>query len=353
MPALFLALARGNYAAATALGEQLLHLTMKDAPPAAQIFPYYGMACAALAQGDYVHAKSYAERSLFFAAAADMPRDRTFPHGLLGQIALAEGELSAAKRHFNAAYTINLEYGDRGGIAEHLANLAGVALLQHEWGEARGLYAASHTVYQEIGDRGGSARTALGMGIVSHELDELNAARHHFSRALMIALDAQIVPVLLSIAVAAGDFLLQTGGAQVLALRVLAFVLQHPSSDERTRQQALDALARVGRSADDLPESRDTLTSLTAALQTELAVPAGESLSRPNLNNQPLAEPLTDREIEVLQLLAGGRSNPEIAEALVVTVGTVKSHTSHIFRKLDVSNRTQAVLRARELGLLT
>jgi LuxR family transcriptional regulator, maltose regulon positive regulatory protein len=65
-----------------------------------------------------------------------------------------------------------------------------------------------------------------------------------------------------------------------------------------------------------------------------------------------LVLPLSGRELEVLQLLADGRPNREIAEELVVTVDTVKSHVTHILDKLGVANRTQAVTRAHELGLL-
>jgi LuxR family maltose regulon positive regulatory protein len=65
-----------------------------------------------------------------------------------------------------------------------------------------------------------------------------------------------------------------------------------------------------------------------------------------------LALPLSGRELEVLQLLAAGSSNQAIAEELVVTLATVKSHVTHIFDKLGVANRTQAVIRARQLGLL-
>jgi LuxR family maltose regulon positive regulatory protein len=66
----------------------------------------------------------------------------------------------------------------------------------------------------------------------------------------------------------------------------------------------------------------------------------------------PLVEPLTPRELEVLQLMAAGQSNQEIARALVVSVGTVKKHLSNIFGKLDATSRTQAVARAREFQLL-
>jgi LuxR family maltose regulon positive regulatory protein len=63
-------------------------------------------------------------------------------------------------------------------------------------------------------------------------------------------------------------------------------------------------------------------------------------------------EPLSDRDREVLQLVATGLSNSQIAARLIVTTGTVKTHINHIFGKLGVQSRTQAVARARELGLL-
>jgi LuxR family maltose regulon positive regulatory protein len=65
-----------------------------------------------------------------------------------------------------------------------------------------------------------------------------------------------------------------------------------------------------------------------------------------------LTEPLTDRELEVLGLLAAGMANKQIARELVVAPETAKKHVSHILGKLGAANRTQAVARARELGLL-
>jgi LuxR family transcriptional regulator, maltose regulon positive regulatory protein len=78
-------------------------------------------------------------------------------------------------------------------------------------------------------------------------------------------------------------------------------------------------------------------------------------LARPRRSGVAVAGllvPLSGRELEVLQLLADGKPNQAIAEELVVTVDTVKSHVSHILDKLGAANRTQAVARARELGLL-
>ena len=66
----------------------------------------------------------------------------------------------------------------------------------------------------------------------------------------------------------------------------------------------------------------------------------------------PDVEPLTPRELEVLHLIAAGKSNGEIAGAMVVAVSTVKAHINSIFGKLGVTSRTQALVRARELQLL-
>ncbi|OAN49012.1 DNA-binding response regulator [Chloroflexus islandicus] len=66
----------------------------------------------------------------------------------------------------------------------------------------------------------------------------------------------------------------------------------------------------------------------------------------------PLAEPLTEREMDVLRGIAAGQSNREIADQLYISEGTVKNHVSNLLAKLAVRDRTQAIIRARELGLI-
>jgi LuxR family maltose regulon positive regulatory protein len=70
------------------------------------------------------------------------------------------------------------------------------------------------------------------------------------------------------------------------------------------------------------------------------------------VNLPPGVEPLTVRELDVLRLIATGKSNGEIAETLVVAVSTVKAHINNIFGKLGVTSRTQALARARDFQLL-
>jgi DNA-binding NarL/FixJ family response regulator len=86
--------------------------------------------------------------------------------------------------------------------------------------------------------------------------------------------------------------------------------------------------------------------AITAGLLQRLAErpPSSERLDRP--------DPLTPREVEILRLLAGGYSNREIGRALHLTEGTVKNHVSNLLWKLGVRDRTRAVLRGLELGLI-
>ena len=67
---------------------------------------------------------------------------------------------------------------------------------------------------------------------------------------------------------------------------------------------------------------------------------------------QVLVDPLSERETEVLRLIVAGLSNQEIAEELTIAESTVKTHINHIYSKLNVTSRTQAVVKAREFKLL-
>jgi len=79
---------------------------------------------------------------------------------------------------------------------------------------------------------------------------------------------------------------------------------------------------------------------------------AASSTHKKTILTQPLIEPLSERELQVLRLVADGFSNGQIADKLFIAPGTVKKHINNIFGKLGVQSRTQSVARARELKLL-
>jgi LuxR family maltose regulon positive regulatory protein len=108
-------------------------------------------------------------------------------------------------------------------------------------------------------------------------------------------------------------------------------------------------MARLLSQAAALGKMPDYLGKLLAACRAE-EQKSEDPASR--LPAQPLIEPLSLRELEVLQLMAQGHSNQEISERLFLALSTVKGHNRRIFDKLQVQRRTEAVARARELGLL-
>jgi LuxR family maltose regulon positive regulatory protein len=107
---------------------------------------------------------------------------------------------------------------------------------------------------------------------------------------------------------------------------------------------------KEGGLAPTLPNvSRKYVGKLLAAIKVRTASPIGMSLSA---TAGSLVEPLSERELEVLRLVALGASNREIARKLFISLSTVKTHINNIYRKLEVRTRTQALARARELMLL-
>jgi LuxR family maltose regulon positive regulatory protein len=112
------------------------------------------------------------------------------------------------------------------------------------------------------------------------------------------------------------------------------------------------AQEQVHRPADTNPDFlRDYATHLLSQFDTESYVVTG-TVGKKTISD-PLVESLSQRELEVLRLIALGMTNEAIARQIIVSPGTVKAHTANIYRKLDVANRTEAVARARQLGLIS
>lgn len=110
-------------------------------------------------------------------------------------------------------------------------------------------------------------------------------------------------------------------------------------------------------SADKLCEAVRAAAKGTAVLEPSVAARLMAGVNRLAARDgrkvsQPLADPLSERELAVLRLLAAGQSNKEIGSELGITEGTVKNHMTNVLGKLGVLDRTQAALRAREMGLV-
>ena len=110
-----------------------------------------------------------------------------------------------------------------------------------------------------------------------------------------------------------------------------------------------DLILELRRRASAWYAERSASEGLPARLQ-----PAFVTLSNPfdSESDELVTESLTEREYEILALISQGLSNQQIADRLVITVGTVKGHVTHVLDKLNAQSRTEAVARARYLGLL-
>jgi LuxR family maltose regulon positive regulatory protein len=144
---------------------------------------------------------------------------------------------------------------------------------------------------------------------------------------------------------------LQAHGEKDKAVQLLcnALALAEPGGFIRLFVDEGPPMAHLLSEAQALGMMPDYTGKLLAVFEAEEQKSADTS---PRPPAQPLLEPLSPRELEVLHLMAQGLSNQEMSERLFLALDTVKGHNRKIFGKLQVQRRTEAVARARELGLL-
>ena len=145
---------------------------------------------------------------------------------------------------------------------------------------------------------------------------------------------------------------LQAGGDTDQAITALekALTLAKPAGFIRIFVDEGPAMARLLYDALARGIAPDYVRRLLAAFP--LGEPEQATATKSKVDQSELIEPLSDREIEVLQLIAEGLTNPEISLRLCVSLNTVKTHTRNIYAKLGVHTRTQAVARGRALGII-
>ena len=146
-------------------------------------------------------------------------------------------------------------------------------------------------------------------------------------------------------------FTLKADTAAALAELKLALALAEPggfimifASKGKPMADLLEEIVAVKKRDHDATKAG---FSLSYAKKILSVIKAG---TRPKIEG--LMEPISERELEVLYLIAAGLSNREIAEKLFISLNTVKTHTKNINSKLNVNSRTKAIARAKELGLL-
>jgi DNA-binding NarL/FixJ family response regulator len=118
---------------------------------------------------------------------------------------------------------------------------------------------------------------------------------------------------------------------------------------DATKQELVDAIRRTLRGKNSLDHELAMRLLQHLGREAEQREPG---LPRPKERLEPLPEPLTPRELEIVRLLAKGLTNRQISQELTISAATVKVHIEHLLAKLKVSDRTQAAVRASQAGLL-
>ncbi|MEU6135114.1 LuxR C-terminal-related transcriptional regulator [Nocardioides sp. NPDC047086] len=335
-----LALAQGSPVEAERLYERAL-ATAREHPEVALPVTgdlHVGLAGALCECGDLTGATAHLRAARELGEVASMPENRHRWYVAMAALRRAEGDLEAAATNLDHARLLYLpgffpETRPLPALRARIDIVRGRLDLAEGWarearptGDGGYLDECNQVTFARLLIATRRAATALdllgrlrpdaerqGRGGSLIEIDMLQALAHHAEGAL----DAAMPPLTRA---------LESG---VPAGYVRIFL------DEGEEMSALLAVA----------QHRSPATAAIAALRTNEA-------QGPKAAAEVLPEPLSDRELQVLSLLATELTGPEIARRLFVSVNTLRTHTRHIFTKLDVTTRARAVRRARDLGLV-
>ncbi|MBN1659771.1 MAG: tetratricopeptide repeat protein [Anaerolineae bacterium] len=342
-----LAVCMGRLREAEAIYQEALQTaTRYKSPAAAQA--YTDLARVYREWNDLASVRFYAEKLIESAATWGVADAVAGGHLYLALVLQAEGDVPGANRAIAEAGRVmrhhSLELASMPWLGATRARLwleQGRLDDARRWAETRGLGIEDRfDLWHEIEYSTlvrillAEGRVEEAMRLLSRLQDAVESTGRHGDLIGVLALRAMAL-----------DAQAETGAA--LAVLKQAVRLARPEGYVRTFLEAgrrIEPLLKIAigqwQGDDLLPYVR----KLLAAFDVEGGRPAAVQASEPAI--------LSERELEVLCLMAAGCSNQEIADELVIALGTTKRHTANIFDKLDVRNRTEAVARARELGLL-
>ena len=334
--------------------------TPERAPVAAAGIAHVGLAELAYQWGDLDAALEHATEGIALCQQLSYRRPLTAGLATLARIRLAERDRSGAFEAIEKAPQIAESVGVT-SLLNPLPELRARFLLEQgdlgrviRWTKDRGLKPDDSPSYPREPEYLILARVLLAQGRLNQALDLLN--RMH-ERAVAQGRFGTVIEnrALYSVTAAAAS-----DETSALASLTEALTLAQPQGYIRVFADEGQPMGDLLRRFVSLQRTQPTavgdvplsyLGRLMRAFEPE-AGPAGATGRRRGVGIPGLVETLTERELEVLHHVAAGKPNRDIADALYVTVDTVKKHVSHIFEKLGATNRTEATARARDLGLL-
>jgi predicted ATPase/DNA-binding CsgD family transcriptional regulator/DNA-binding XRE family transcriptional regulator len=285
----------------------------------------------------------------------------------LGYVRLHQSDSQAAHALYMESLSLNSGLGNQQGIADCLSHLGTAAFVQDDVAAAHTFHEQSLSIWERLGDTEGIAYAQYHLGDVALAQGQQDAAARWFAASLATAVELEWPLAIVSALEGAVALAVRRGDPRT-AVRLAAFAalvrqtVTLPLSPERAqlleRRLAPARTSLTKRSFAEMWAAGEALTTeqAVAAARSELTAAASEERlpERPGGEldaSSPVSSGLTAREREVTALIAQGRSNREIAAALVVSLKTVEAHTSRILTKLCFSSRAQVAVWAVEQGL--
>ncbi|MDQ3928632.1 MAG: tetratricopeptide repeat protein [Chloroflexota bacterium] len=382
---------RGDYERAAALWDESLTESQALNDAAGIALARHGLGEVALVHGDYGRAGQLLEASLAVFREVGDTADIAMVLRNLGELAQQQGDVARARRMLNESLALFRNLGDTLGIAMVLAPLGAVAQQQGDHGQAQSLLDESLRLSRNVGAEHCSAIALALLGETALAEDDLERAEACFREGVALFRKAGDNRGIVTCLEGLGEVAWKQGQRQAGLWQSVARGARLHGAAEKLRMEIGVPIppARRGPQERRVAAARGliagavfmgawaegramTLEQVVAyALAEDAAYGRGSDAASPRHlvdtpgptsaagSNAPLglamfdtSETLTERELEVLRLLAAGRSNQAIAEELVVAVGTVKRHLNSIFGKLGVQTRLEAATRARDRGLV-
>jgi non-specific serine/threonine protein kinase len=333
----------------------------QDVPGEVRANALHAEGVLAYLQGDHVRAREALTEAATLYRVAGNRYGASFALNRLGTLALHAGDHDRADAYFAEAETLIREVGDQDGTAAVLGQIGYAALLRGDHAQALDRLGESLALYRSIHSKLGSGRVLIHLGRTHTERGEPGLAMPLLREALVMTREAgnrwYVAEALESLAAATarlGDLPRAArfwGAAETLRETIGGPV---PPADRARYQEDLASLrSRLGEVpfAESWAAGRElTVDELAAEAVTGPDTPSGPSVPRAE-SASPLAG-LTAREVEVLRLLAEGRTNPEIAEILFISPRTASTHVTNILGKLGLSSRSAAAAFAHRTGIV-
>jgi ATP/maltotriose-dependent transcriptional regulator MalT len=226
--------------------------------------------------------------------------------------------------------------------------LAEVAYAQNEYEEAQRWCQVAQRCFEDTHEPWILATTLM-LTACAISLRDFDGAKDHLRVCLQLLEESGLAWQIPAMLLRAARLLAEQQMTEY-AVAMLSIVVNHPTCQTVTFDQATLLLCQLESA---LPAERFAAAlAFGQALQLEDVIESLSAARRSGPGNPVYAGALSERELDVLRLIADGLSNAEIAQRLYLSVGTVKVHTRHIFDKLGVSSRTQATAHAQKQGIL-